>query len=152
MKKRVFFAMILTAAAGLTACGNDLLQAADMNAANAGATQGNGEIIRENDALYNDIAEEDGAICEGNYWTDEDLPVSMRTEQSAYLPDIDVITATVTNNTDDVFAFPADQFTLGMLQNGRAIPLPYKEGGDAFNDLAGIIEPHETGTVTFHIA
>lgn len=152
MKKHIFFAMTLAAAMSLTACGND-----DTAAQYADETGDAGAMLRnnENNTFYNDLAEEEGTVSAGmtcNYWTDEDLPVSMRAEQSAYLPDVDVITATITNNTDETFTFPADQFTLCKLENGSAIPLPYKEGGDYFNALAGFVEPHETGTFAFDIA
>lgn len=165
MKKHIFFAMMLAAAMGLTACGNDDVadQYADVGAAigsdaskPADDTIQN-ELAEENAATGQDIAQEegDGTLSEGavgSYWIDEDLPVSMRTEQSAYLPDVDVIKATIVNNTDETFTFPADQFTLCRMQNGEAIPLPYKEGGDYFFALAGFINPHETGTATFNLA
>ena len=142
MKKTIILCMI--AALSLTACGSDLPAAAPVNA------DGDSEIAAD----APDIAQEEpdeGAIC-GTYWTDEDLPVSARTEQGSYRPDTEVIRVTVTNRTDAEYCFAESEFRLYRMENGRETEVPYAEGKDCFTCMAQIAPPQDSTVFIAKIA
>lgn len=145
MKKTVLLCILSTAMC-LTACGTDLIAAVPEK----------GEPAAEADIL--DIAAEEpgsetaeGAFC-GSYWTDEDLPVSARTEQSSYRPDTEEIRVNVTNRTDAEYCFAESQYSLFRLENGREVEVPYAEGRDCFTCMAQIAPPQGLTVFTADIA
>ena len=127
--KRIIIMSIL-AAMTLTACG------AGQDSASQDAA-GEAEIVLEG---------------EGNYWTDEDLPVSMKTEYPAYLPDTETINADVTNRTDAELSYAGSKFTLYRVKNGKEKKVPYKKDGDNFTELACICPPQGVSSFTADLA
>ena len=123
----------------LTACGQD------QNA--AAGTPSDAEIIYEGA----EVGSED-AICENSYRTDADLPVSMKTQYPAYLPDTQTITAEVTNRTDSEINYAESAFTLFRIVNGKEEKIPYKKDGDYFTELACICPPQGTSQFTADLA
>ena len=145
MKKTILLC-ILGAAMCLTACGTDQI---------AGAPE-TGEFAAEADML--DIAAEapdsepaEGALC-GTYWTDEDLPVSAKPEQSSYRPDTEEIRVNITNRTDKVYGFAESIFRLYRMENGKETEVPYAEGRDCFTCMAQIAPPQGAAVFTAKIA
>lgn len=134
MKKRIF-AMIMLSALALTACGNaDEYTVQDTPPAlGLAEVDGAPDIYNEGAELYNEVY----------LWT----------EQESYLPDTERITVTISNNTDEGFGTDAERFSLSRVwENGVQDEVPYKAGGDCFNELAMLVMPHDSATFIADIA
>ena len=145
--KQTVLLLCITSAVCMTGCG--LHQSA------AAPASDNTDVI-DIAAEVTEIAAEPALYKEegmaGLYWTDEDLPVSARTEAEYYRPDTAEIRVTVTNRTDEDFCFPASAFKLYQMQNGQELDFPYTENGGTFDDDAQIAPPHGTAVFTAKIA
>ncbi len=138
MKKTILLCII--SALCLTACGAEIPAAAPVIYEGAQI----GENAPENSSAGD-------AICE-SYWTDEDQPVSAKTEQSSFRPDTAEIRVVITNRTDAEYCFAESEFRLYRLENGREIAVPYAEKGDNFTAMAQIAPPQGTAVFTADIA
>ena len=97
-------------------------------------------------------AENGDTPSEGQYWTDDMLPVSAKAEQPAYRPDTTEIRAVITNRTDEEYSFPADEFYLYRMQSGQETEVPFAPERDYFNAMAQLVMPHETAVFTADLA
>lgn len=137
MKKQIF-AIITLSALALTACGdyNDAYTVQDAPAvglAEDGADELHNDIYSEGTDLYNEVY----------LWP----------EQECYLPDTEAIRVTISNNTDDEIGLDAERFMLYRVwENGHQEAVPYKDGGDCFNELALLVMPHDSATFIANIA
>ncbi len=135
MKK--YWLLMMLAGCFLTACGENTVQTEAAPVALEGAAP---EGKQEDDAFT------------GTYWTDEDLPVSMRTEQDAYRPDAADIRTVITNRTDAEYSYEAEQFSLYRLVNGEEQEVPYRDNGDYFIALASVCMPQSDAQFTANLA
>lgn len=134
MKNTIEKMMLISVLLGmlcLTACGQD---AAAGNAAEAG----------------NEGAE--SVLCESWNRTDKNLPVTMQTEYTTYLPDTQTINVDITNFTDSEFSYSGSKFTLYRLENGKEKEIPYKKDGDNFTAIAYICPPQGMSLFTADLA
>lgn len=133
MKKRIF-AMITLSALALTACGDDNAYTVQDTPPALGLAEQDGtpDIYNEGAELYNEVY----------LWT----------EQDSYLPDTEKICVTISNNTDEEFALDERFALCRVWENGVQEEVPYKAGGDCFNELAMLVMPHDSATFIANIA
>lgn len=81
--------------------------------------------------------------------------ITAKTEQECYPPDADTIRLHITNDSDKDYCLP-EQFTMLYifpLETGyETVPVPYKDGGDSFTDLAQELPAHGETDVTLDLA
>lgn len=135
MKKRVFACVLL--AAMLTGCGADPLSS-------------------RADHTPPESSGAEAPLAAGTMPPQEQIEgITLKAEPFTYPSDVSRITLLATNDTDTDFCL-ADRFTLW---NINAIEceyikdyVPYKEGGDYFNETAQIIPAHESAEVIVDLA
>lgn len=77
--------------------------------------------------------------------------IEMKTEFSEYSKDVKEITVIISNHSDYEYSYEAYTFGLQRKINGEWQDVPFKENGDSFPYLAGIINPQSSIECTVDI-
>lgn len=136
MKRRVFSAVLL--AVMLTGCGGDPMSSRADHKPPESSMLSDGEYRTEK------LPEPQGA--EG---------ITLKAEPNEYARDVSKITLHVANDTDTDYCLPERFILMYVCEiecELQSAPVPYKEGGDYFTELAQVIPAHGSAEITLDLA